>query len=104
MDTHIHNIKQLGPETIKTMVDGAIGRTVHEAKKNLEFGRRADVAIDMTYVAYYGDRDEIEMVSGTPAALLGRCAPCSACVVRRRRASGPFDSHPASVGPRGRHW
>jgi hypothetical protein len=49
------------------MVDEGIGRMVHEAKHHLQFGRPVDVAIDMTYVAYYGDRDELEMVMGAPS-------------------------------------
>lgn len=48
------------------MIDEGIGRMVHEAKHHLEFDRPADVAIDMTYIAYYGDRDELEMVMGAP--------------------------------------
>lgn len=56
-DTHLHNIKRLGPDTIQEMVDEGIGRMVHEAKHHLAFARPADVAIDMTYITYYGDRD-----------------------------------------------
>jgi hypothetical protein len=40
---------------------------VHEAKHHLQFDRPVDVAIDMTYVAYYGDRDELEMVMAAPS-------------------------------------
>lgn len=65
-DTHLHNIKQLGSDAIQEMVDEGIGRMVHEAKHHLEFDRPADVAIDMTYIAYYGERDELEMVMGAP--------------------------------------
>lgn len=66
-DTHLHNIKRLDQEDIQEMVTEGIGRMVHEAKHHLEFDRPAEVAIDMTYVAYYGDRDELEMVMGAPA-------------------------------------
>jgi len=65
-DTHIYNIKRLSSETIQTMVDEGIGRMVHEAKHHLEFDRPAEVAIDMTYIAYYGERDELEMIQGAP--------------------------------------
>jgi len=65
-DTHLRNIKRLTPSQIQEMVDEGIGRMLHEAKRNLEFNRPAEVAIDMTYIAYYGDRDEIEMVQGAP--------------------------------------
>ena len=65
-DTHLFNIKRLNHEQILEMVDEGISRMVHQAKHHLEFNRPAEVAIDMTYVAYYGDRDELEMVMGAP--------------------------------------
>ena len=65
-DTHLYNIKRLDPDEIQAMVDKGISRMVHEAKHHLEFDRPAEVAIDMTYIAYYGDRDELEMVMGAP--------------------------------------
>ena len=65
-DTHLYNIKRLDAEKIQEMVDEGISRMVKQAKRHLEFGRPAEVAIDMTYVAYYGDRDELEMVMGAP--------------------------------------
>jgi hypothetical protein len=34
---------------------------------------------------------------GGLAAVLGRVAPCGPCVARRRRASGPFQSHPVQA-------
>jgi hypothetical protein len=66
-DTHLHNIKRLDPSLVLSMVDEGIGRMVQEAKHHLQFDRPVDVAIDMTYVAYYGDRDELEMVMGAPS-------------------------------------
>jgi len=66
-DTHLRNIKQLDPDRIQEMVDEGIGRMVDQAKRHLEFERPAEVAIDMTYVAYYGERDELEMIMGAPA-------------------------------------
>jgi hypothetical protein len=65
-DTHLYNIKRLDHEMIMQMVDEAIGRMVHRAKHHVQFDRPAEVAIDMTYIAYYGDRDEVEMVMGAP--------------------------------------
>ena len=65
-DTHLYNIKRLGPGAIQDMIDEGISRMVHKAKHHFEFGRPAEVAIDMTYIAYYGDRDELEMVMGAP--------------------------------------
>jgi hypothetical protein len=65
-DTHLYNIKRLGSDAIQEMVDEGISRMVYEAKHHFEFARPAEVAIDMTYIAYYGDRDELEMVMGAP--------------------------------------
>jgi len=58
-DTHLYNIKRLDPDEIQAMVDKGISRMVHEAKHHLEFDRPAEVAIDVTYIACYGDRDEL---------------------------------------------
>lgn len=65
-DTHLHNIKRLDPEKVQKMVDEGICRMVTQARQHLQFNRPVDVAIDMTYVPYYGDRDELEMVMGAP--------------------------------------
>jgi hypothetical protein len=65
-DTHLHNVKRLDPDMVQKMVDEGIGRMVKEAKHHLQFNRPVNVAIDMTYVAYYGERDELEMVMGAP--------------------------------------
>lgn len=65
-DTHLHNIKHLDPDEIQQMVTEGIGRMVSKAKQHLQFDRPSEVAIDMTYVAYDGERDELEMVMGAP--------------------------------------
>lgn len=65
-DTHLRNIKRLDQEGIRAMIDEGICRMLRHAKRNLEFDRPVDVAIDMTYVAYYGERDEVEMIMGAP--------------------------------------
>jgi hypothetical protein len=53
----------------------ALRKTYTRAKPRLQeleknngsrFGVRAQVALDMTYVAYYGDRDEMKWVQGAP--------------------------------------
>ena len=48
------------------MVNGAIGEMVWAAEQYYSIDRHADVAIDITYVAYYGDRDEFQMSTGAP--------------------------------------
>ncbi|SEP00563.1 IS4 transposase [Halogranum amylolyticum] len=73
-DTVLHWFKQLKRKKIVGFVDDCIGRMIKPAKRHLEFTRPADVAIDITYLAYYPDKDEVvlfteedeEMVQGTP--------------------------------------
>jgi hypothetical protein len=64
-DTILHYLRQLDEQTILNNVHNAIGLLVNRAKRRPEFTRPVTVAIDMTYVAYYGDRDEIELVTGS---------------------------------------
>lgn len=64
-DTILHYLKQLDEQTILNNVHNVIGLLVNRAKHHIEFSRPVTVAIDMTYVAYYGDRDEIELVTGS---------------------------------------
>jgi hypothetical protein len=65
-DTHLHYLKDLEPAEIFNQLSQAIGAQVKAARRHLEFSRPVEIAIDMTYVAYYGARDEIEMVMGAP--------------------------------------
>ena len=46
------------------MINGAIGEMVWVAEQYSSRDRHADVAIDIIYVAYYGDRDECQMSPG----------------------------------------
>ncbi|MXV61871.1 transposase [Natronorubrum sp. JWXQ-INN-674] len=55
-DTHLHYIKQLE----------AIGTMIWAAERYYSIDRHVDVAIDITYIAYYGDRDEFQMSTGSP--------------------------------------
>lgn len=48
------------------MVDRGISVLSSEDKQHLDLDRKVSVAIDMTYVGYYGNRDEVEMVMGAP--------------------------------------
>ncbi|SDK11118.1 IS4 transposase [Halovenus aranensis] len=65
-DTHLQYIKQLDAIEIASMVNGAIGSMMWAAEQYYSIDRHADVAIDITYVAYYGDRDEFQMSTGAP--------------------------------------
>jgi len=65
-DTHLQYLKQLDAMEIASMVNGAIGEMVWAAEQYYSIDRHADVAIDITYVAYYGDRDKFQMSTGAP--------------------------------------
>ncbi|MDQ2056434.1 transposase [Halobellus sp. H-GB7] len=65
-DTHLHYIKQLEAIEIASMVNGAIGTMMWAAEQYYSIDRHVDVAIDITYIAYYGDRDEFQMSTGAP--------------------------------------
>jgi hypothetical protein len=66
-DTHLHYIKQIEAMEIASMVNGAIAEMVDVAKRYYSIDRHVDVAIDITYIAYYGDRDEFQMSTGAPS-------------------------------------
>ena len=55
---------------IASMINGAIGEMVWAVKQYYSIDRHADVAIDITYVAYSGNRDEFQM---SPGALPSKC-------------------------------
>ena len=74
-ETLLEAIKALSVEEIATLLNFALKKTYHRAKPRLQeiehddgsrFGTRAKVALDITYVAYYGQRDEMEWVQGAP--------------------------------------
>ncbi len=65
-DTHLHAIQQLDPDSVLRMVDDGISVITSEAAQHLDLNRPVTVAIDMTYVPYYGDREELDMVIGAP--------------------------------------
>src|SRR5699024_5266706 len=52
---------------IASMVNGAIAQMMDVAKRYYTIDRHVDVAIDITYIAYYGDRDEFQMCMGAPS-------------------------------------
>ncbi|MGQ3330558.1 transposase [Halorubrum sp. FL23] len=74
-ETLINALKQMSIDEIATVLNFVLQKTYTRAKPRLNelehdngsrFGTRAEVALDMTYVAYYGDRDEMEWVQGAP--------------------------------------
>ena len=65
-ETLLEAIKALTVERITDMVNRAAERALTRIKPYAEFPDPVFMAIDMTYVAYYGERDEMEWVTGTP--------------------------------------
>ena len=65
-ETLLETIKLLTVERITDMVNRAAERALTRIKPYAEFPDPVFMAIDMTYVAYYGDRNEMEWVTGTP--------------------------------------
>ena len=74
-ETLLEAIKEMSVDEIAQVINFAIRKTYTRAKPRLQqlenddgsrFGTRAKVALDMTYVAYYGGRDEMVWVQGAP--------------------------------------
>lgn len=56
-DTLLHYIKQLDVDQIHKVIQQGINVQLKAARRHLEFTRPVEVAIDMTYIPYYGQRD-----------------------------------------------
>ena len=65
-ETLLTAIKGLSIEEITAMVNRGAARVLTRAKPYLEFERPVMLAIDMTYLAYYGDREGLVRVQGAP--------------------------------------
>lgn len=65
-ETLLNSIHELAIEEVTDMVNEAAGRALTRIKPYADFPEPVFLAIDITYVAYYGDREEMEWVSGTP--------------------------------------
>jgi len=74
-ETLLEAIKQMSVEEISTVLNFALRKTYTRAKPRLRelengdgerFATHAKVALDITYVAYYGGRDEMMWVQGAP--------------------------------------
>ena len=74
-ETVLEAIKNLSVDEITELANESLKKSYLRAKPRLEdlendngsrFGTRAKVAMDMTYVAYYGHRDGMEWVTGAP--------------------------------------
>jgi len=74
-ETLLEAIKEMSVDEIARVINFAIRKTYTRAKPRLQqlenddgsrFGTRAKIALDMTYVAYHGERDEMVWVQGAP--------------------------------------
>ncbi|OYR48429.1 transposase [Halorubrum sp. Eb13] len=74
-ETLLEAIHELSVDEIADMMNYALRKTYTRAKPKLRelepdngfrFGTRAKVALDITYVAYYGDREKMKWVQGAP--------------------------------------
>lgn len=74
-ETLLESMKNMSVDQIATVMNFALRKTYTRVKPRLNelehengsrFGTRAKVALDITYVAYYGDRDEVVWVQGAP--------------------------------------
>jgi len=65
-ETLLNAIHQLSVHAITKMVNTAAERVLTRIKPYTDFPNPVFMAIDMTYVAYYGERDGLKWVTGTP--------------------------------------
>jgi hypothetical protein len=56
-ETLLHYVKQLDADDILKVIHQGINVELKAARRHLEFTRPVEVAIDMTYIPYYGQRD-----------------------------------------------
>ncbi|MCU4744252.1 transposase [Halobacteria archaeon AArc-xg1-1] len=65
-ETLLNAIHELSVQAITDMVNNAAYRALTRIKPYAEFPDPVFMAIDITYVAYYGEREGLKWVSGTP--------------------------------------
>jgi hypothetical protein len=65
-ETLLEAIKDLSPTDIAEMVNRGAARVLTRAKPRLEFETPPMLSIDITYVAFYGEREELVRVQGAP--------------------------------------
>lgn len=74
-ETLLESIKEMSVDEIAETINFALKKTYTRAKPRLKelekdngsrLGARAKVALDITYVAYYADEDEMKWVQGAP--------------------------------------
>ena len=70
-ETLLHYIKQLDVEDVFEVIQQGVDVQLKTARRHLEFERPVDLAIDMTYVAYYSDDHEALNYGDDEAVVLG---------------------------------
>lgn len=65
-ETLLEAIKNLSPTDIAEMINRGAARVLTRAKPRLEFETPVMLSIDVTYVAFYGGREELIRVQGAP--------------------------------------
>ena len=65
-ETLLEAIKDLSPEDIAAMVNRGAACVLTRAKPRLEFETPLMLSVDITYVAFYGEREELVRVQGAP--------------------------------------
>jgi hypothetical protein len=65
-ETLLEAIKNFSPTEIAEMVNAGAARVLTRAKPKLKFETPVMLSIDVTYVAFYGERDELIRVQGAP--------------------------------------
>ena len=65
-EAHLDALRTFDRADILESTHEGITRIMNAARVHREFDRQADAAIDMTYVGYWGERDEVAMVMGAP--------------------------------------
>jgi hypothetical protein len=65
-ETLLEALHDLAVGEIIEMVNDSAARAVTRMKPYVEFTRPVFLAVDITYIAYYGDRDEFEWATGAP--------------------------------------
>ncbi len=68
-ETLLEAIKDLSPTDIAEMVNQGAARVLTRAKPRLEFETPVMLSIDITYVAFYGEREELVRVQGVVFSL-----------------------------------
>jgi hypothetical protein len=105
-DTHLRAVKQFAPEELVDGFNDTTDRLLSVIASEASFRRPVTAAIDITTIPYYGDVEEMPMVSGTKdregrafkfatLSIIGRNIPLI-LAVEPVRESSPWDDNPSN--------